>query len=69
MLSGRLRAALLNWTRWFVAPIAFKKEFCTFAAAQTAHRISIPSQLFIASSLLDGKVYRLRFALALRPLG
>ena len=46
MLSRRLRAALLNWTGRLVTSITLQKKFCTFAATQTAHRISIPSQLF-----------------------
>ena len=55
MLSGRLCPALFNRTRWLVASITLEKKLCTFAAAQTAHRISIPSQLFLASSLLSRK--------------
>jgi hypothetical protein len=60
MLSGWLGSTLFNRTRRLVTPITFKKKLCTFTAAQAAHRISIPSQLFSASSLFDGKVYRLR---------
>src|SRR5262249_18699830 len=41
MLSGRLRAALFNRTRRFVAAISLEEKFCTFAATQAAHRISI----------------------------
>src|ERR1051326_1117499 len=47
MLSGRLRAAFFNRTRRFVAAISLEEKFCTFAAAQAAHRISIPSQSFL----------------------
>src|SRR5262249_3682391 len=62
MLSGRLRAALFNRTRRFVAAISLEEKFCTFAATQAAHRISIPSQSFLPPvSNTDGKVYRPRF--------
>jgi hypothetical protein len=61
VLSWRLCTAFFNRTRRLKAPVTFKKKLCTFAAAQAAHRISIPSQLFSASSLCDGKVYRLRW--------
>jgi len=47
MLSGRLSAALFNRTGRFVATVALEEKFCTFAATQTAHRISIPSQSFL----------------------
>src|ERR1041384_2735797 len=61
MLPGRLCAALLNRTRWLVTAISLEEKFCTFAAAQAAHRISIPSQSFLPPvSNTDGKVYRLR---------
>jgi hypothetical protein len=68
VLSGRLCAAFFNRTRRLVTPVTFKEKLCAFAAAQTAHRISIPSQVVSASSLLlqDGKVYR---PMALHPLG
>ena len=59
MLSGRLSAALFNRTGRFVTAISLEEEFCAFAAAQAAHRISIPSQSFLPPVLLtDGKVYR-----------
>src|SRR5437762_4584978 len=61
MLSGRLRAAFFNRTGRFVAAISLEEKFCAFAAAQAAHRISIPSQSFLPPvSNTDGKVYRLR---------
>src|SRR5256885_262282 len=61
MLSGRLRAAFFNRTGRFVAAISLEEKFCPFAAAQAAHRISIPSQSFLPPvSNTDGKVYRLR---------
>src|SRR6267378_7898730 len=44
MLSGWLSATLFNRTGRFVTAISLEEEFCTFAAAQAAHRISIPSQ-------------------------
>src|SRR5262249_44398589 len=44
MLSGRLSAALFNRTGRFVTAISLEEKFCAFAAAQAAHRISIPSQ-------------------------
>ena len=47
MLSGRLSAALFNRTGRFVATVSLEEKFCTFAAAQTAHRVSIPSQSFL----------------------
>jgi hypothetical protein len=47
VLSRRLCAALFNRTRWFVATVALEEKFCAFAAAQAAHRISIPSQSFL----------------------
>jgi hypothetical protein len=47
VLSGRLSAALFNRTGRFVAPVSLEEKFCAFAAAQTAHRSSIPSQLFL----------------------
>src|SRR5260370_33059498 len=47
MLSGRLSSALLNRTGRIVAPVSLEQKFCSFAAAQTAHRISIPSQSFL----------------------
>ncbi len=47
MLSGRLCTAFFNRTRRLVTPVTFKKKLCTFTAAQAAHRISIPSQLFL----------------------
>jgi hypothetical protein len=62
VLPRWLCTTLFNRTRRLVASVPFKKKFCSLAAAQTAHRISIPSQVFSASSLLDGKVYRLRFS-------
>src|SRR5205823_3238052 len=61
MLSGRLRAAFFNRTGRFVAAISLEEKFCAFAAAQAAHRISIPSQSFLPPvSNTDGKVYRPR---------
>src|SRR5204863_3896198 len=47
MLSGRLCAALFNRTGRLVTAISLEEKFCAFAAAQTAHRISIPSQSFL----------------------
>ena len=47
VLSRRLSAALLNRTGRFVATVSLEEKFCTFAAAQTAHRVSIPSQSFL----------------------
>src|SRR5260370_24745530 len=47
MLSGRLRATLFTRTRGFVATCTLEEKFCSFAAAQPAHRIPIPSQSFL----------------------
>src|SRR5215471_12833092 len=47
MLSRRLCTALFDGTRRLVTAISLEKKFCTFAAAQAAHRISIPSQSFL----------------------
>jgi hypothetical protein len=59
VLSRRLSSTLFNRAGRLVTAVALEEKFCTFTAAQTAHRISIPSQAFYASSLmLDGKVYR-----------
>jgi hypothetical protein len=69
VLSGWLRAALFNRTRGLVASITLKKKLCTFAAAQTAHRISIPSQLFLPPVFKTEKFTGCASALALRPLG
>jgi hypothetical protein len=69
MLSGWLRSTLFNRTRRLVTPITFKKKLCTFTAAQAAHRISIPSQLFSASSLNSTEKFTGCVTLALHPLG
>jgi hypothetical protein len=47
MLSRRLGSALLDGTRRLVTAISLEEKFSTFAAAQAAHRISIPSQSFL----------------------
>src|ERR1043166_2848565 len=61
MLSRRLGPAFLDRTRRLVTAISLEEKFCTFAAAQAAHRISIPSQSFLPPvSITDGKVYRPR---------
>jgi hypothetical protein len=69
VLSRWLCTALFNWTRRLVAAITLKKKLCTFAAAQTAHRISIPSQLFCLQSLRRKSLQAAPLALALHPLG
>src|SRR5207249_3966944 len=69
MLSGRLCTALFNRTRWLVASITLEKKFCTFAATQTAHRISIPSQLFMPPVCKTEKFTGCAITLALHPLG
>jgi hypothetical protein len=47
MLSRRLSTPLFDGTRRLVTAISLEEKFCTFAAAQAAHRISIPSQSFL----------------------
>src|SRR5260370_4582518 len=47
VLSGRLRASFFNRAGGFITTVALKEKLCTFAAAQTAHRISIPSHSFL----------------------
>jgi len=68
-LPGRLCTALFNRTRGLVASITLKKKLCTFAAAQAAHRISIPSQLFLPPVFKTEKFTGCALALALHPLG
>src|SRR6267378_8599853 len=69
MLPGRLCAALFNRTRRLVTTIAFEKKLCTFTAAQTAHRISIPSQLICLQSYYQTEKFTSSNAAALHPLG
>lgn len=69
MLPRGLRPPLFDRTRGLVTPITLQKELCAFSATQTTHCISIPSQTICLQSKVDGKVYRLRNAQTLRPLG
>src|SRR5215212_1912537 len=73
VLSGRLRAALLNRARRLEAAVALQKQFRAFAAAQTAHRTTIPSHSCFASGLnvrrKSLQSARRHGAQALRPLG
>jgi len=69
VLPGRLRATLFNGARGFVASITFEKKLCTFAATQSAHRVSIPSQLFSCLQSVRRKSLQAALAaLALHPL-
>ena len=74
VLSGRLRAALLNRARRLETAVALQKQFRTFAAAQTAHRTTIPSHFFCLQSKLQTEKFtdhapQLPRRAALRPLG
>jgi hypothetical protein len=51
MLSRRLSTTFFNRARGFVTTITLQEKLTTFTAAQTAHRISIPSHLILASGL------------------